>query len=79
MTDIILKQKEMINRINCNLSVIKSHLIGKEDNDTCCEKAEERCLLDTAKRNLNDLEYAMYLVETIRDTIMGGNEKTCLK
>jgi len=74
MDELVFKQKEMLNKLNKDLLEIKGFLLGNDKEDTCCNALEESCFMDTIKKNLSELDYALFLTETIKATIMGGKK-----
>lgn len=73
MYDRVMKEKEMLHKLNNDLEEIKTFLIG----DTCtetCEQQNENCLQDTMIRNLQAIDNALVLTNIIKETIKGGNK-----
>jgi len=74
MKDLILKQKELIRKLNIEMEELKTFLIGNIPKEVD-EVTKEECFTDAIKNNLNDLDYAVVTFNTIKEIIMGGRNE----
>lgn len=74
MTDNIIKEKELLKKLNIELMELKRVLIGEDTlREEVTATCKEDCLMDTLRLNLGQVEYALDTVVQIKNTIMGGN------
>lgn len=74
MTDSIFKEKELLKKLNIELTELKRVLIGGEPvREEVSATCKEDCLMDTLRLNLGQVEYALDMVVQIKNEINGGN------
>lgn len=74
MYEELMKQKDMLLRLNEDVDNLKTFIIGNLTENVTCDRTEEDCLLDTLNTNSNVLEEIMKNIEIINNTIRGGNK-----
>lgn len=74
MYEELMKQKDMLLRLNRDVDDLKTFIIGNSTENVTCDRKEENCLLDTLNTNINVLEEIMKNIEIINNTIRGGNK-----
>lgn len=73
MYDKLMKEKEMLLKLNSDLEEIEKFLIGNRSVENCETAKEEICLKDTIDNNLQSINSALTITSFLKDTIKGGN------
>lgn len=72
MYDKVMKEKELLYKLNNELEEIKIFLIGNIPTENSETGKEENCLEDTMIDNLKSIDKAITITSIIKDTIKGG-------
>lgn len=74
MYDKVMKEKELLYKLNNDLEEIKIFLTGDMPTEKCETIKDDNCLVDSMASNLKSIENAVTITSIIKDTIKGGNK-----
>ena len=74
MYDIVMGDKEMLNRIESNLFEVKTFLVGLNKSESECEQTSDVCLQDSMRKNSHTIDRILGLSAQISEIIKGQNK-----
>ena len=74
MYNVIVSDKELLDKLERDLNEIKIFLVGDMVTANTCEEEKENCLADTMRKNSKAIDRCVGLAVDIRDIIKGANK-----